>query len=236
MAGMIAPTGETVERSAVEDAPSPKVQQTMIRNSDAPQVDDQAALPRGPIRVVWPVPVTETPTKVTKVSEVVNETAGAVSPERDVRMAGDTANALRPREQITGSLRIVPVAVLLFISLGLPGAGILAWLVIKADTARGEQIARNHFRLRGTNSFACNKKRLVDGFDDQREADWIDHFIANVVRAPATSLRNAARTSVGPVGKSPDAIEAALRDIMLTFRHRAAARYDFSSDALLPGA
>jgi hypothetical protein len=51
------------------------------------------------------------------------------------------------------------LTVFLFLSLGLPGVSILAWLVIKADTARGE--------------------RLVDRLDEQSQVDWIDDFLAN---------------------------------------------------------
>jgi hypothetical protein len=62
-------------------------------------------------------------------------------------------------KELVAAPRVPPLAVFLFLSLGLPGVSILAWLVIKADTARGE--------------------RLVDRLDEQSQADWIDDFLAN---------------------------------------------------------
>ena len=49
----------TLEQSAEENAHSPSIQQAMVRNSDVPEVDRQALGARSPVRVVWPLPVSE---------------------------------------------------------------------------------------------------------------------------------------------------------------------------------
>ena len=87
-----------------------------------------------------------------------NETEKLIRAETEARTTDDTSS-VQLRERIAKSPRVPPLAVFLFLSLGLPGVSILAWLVIKADTARGE--------------------RLVDRLDEQSQADWIDDFLAN---------------------------------------------------------
>jgi D-alanyl-D-alanine carboxypeptidase len=87
-----------------------------------------------------------------------NETERLIRTDAEARTTADTSS-VQPREPIAGLPRVTPLVVFLFLSLGLPGVSILAWLVIKADTARG--------------------KRLADRLDEQSQADWIDDFLAN---------------------------------------------------------
>jgi hypothetical protein len=226
-----AAAGETLERSADKDAPS-LIQQAMVRNSDASEVDDQAVEPRPPIRIVWPVPVPEVPSELAETSAFAkNETVSLVRAEAEARTTDDTST-VQPRERTTESSRATPLVLFLFLSLGLPGASILAWLVIKADTARGEQLVRNHLPLKRTGHLGYNNKRHVDRLDDQRDADWIDDFLANWRQSLTT--QNSEFAPARQVQPSPEAIEAVLRD-KPTLRHRLALGCDFNGYALPPG-
>jgi hypothetical protein len=99
------------------------------------------------------------PPKATETSIFAkNETERLIRAEAEARTTDDISS-VQLRERIAESPRVPPLAVFLFLSLGLPGVSILAWLVIKADTARGE--------------------RLVDRLDEQSQVDWIDDFLAN---------------------------------------------------------
>jgi hypothetical protein len=106
--------------------------------------------------------------------------------------------------------------VLLCLSLGLPGVSILAWLVIKADTARGEKLVRNHLPFEA-DELAYNNKRFVDRLDDQRQADWIDDFLAKWRQS--LTRPNSVFASARKAQPNPEAIEAALREIMPALRH-----------------
>src|SRR5262249_62063770 len=80
-------------------------------------------------------------------------------PERLIRGAAETratgdTSSVPPRERIAETQRVV---VILLRSLGLPGVGIVGWLIIKPDAARGERL----------------------DLDDHSQADWIDDFLAN---------------------------------------------------------
>jgi hypothetical protein len=210
-----ATAGETRERSAGEDTPSPSIQSVMVRNSDAPEVDDRAVEPRPPIRIVWPVPVSEVPPEVPTSPFAKNESVKLIPAEAEPQTTDDTST-VQPHERTTESRHVTPSVVFLILSLGLPGAGILAWLVIKADTARGEQLVRNH--LHG--NLGYNGRRLVDHLDDQRQVDWIDDFLANWRQS--LTARNSVFASARQVQPSPEAIEAALREIVPALRCRLA--------------
>jgi hypothetical protein len=76
---------------------------------------------------------------------------------------------------------------------------------------------RNHLQLKATGHLDYNK-RGVDRLDDQREADRMDEFLANVAQSLKTSSRNAAFASA----KQPptqEAIEAACARLV-ALRHR----------------
>ena len=182
-----ATVGGILERSAKEDAPSPSIQQAMVQNSDAAEVDDQAVEPHPPIRIAWPVPVPEVPPEAAETGIFAkNKTVRLVRAEAEARTTDDTSTVQRERTAV--SPRETPSVVFLFLSLALPGAGILAWLLIRADT----------------------NKRLVDRLDDQRQADWIDDFLANWRQSLTT--RNSVFASTRKVQPSTEEIEAALRE------------------------
>ena len=135
-----APTGETFARTAQDDASSPSIELIKVRNSNELQVGDQAAGPRPPVRVVWPVPVSEVqPAEVSK-ADAKDQSARMVSPEADAAVNAGTESAASPGEGTSGTSRRGKLAVLIFLSFGLPGAGILAWVVMRADNTRGEQL------------------------------------------------------------------------------------------------
>jgi hypothetical protein len=97
-----------------------------------------------------------------------------------------------------------------FLSLGLPAASVLARLVMTADGARREQIAQKHLELNATKNWKYNNKRQPDVLDDQRD-HWIDKLLSDQILSAKTSLRSSANAFVEPVTLGSEAIEAALR-------------------------
>jgi hypothetical protein len=94
--------------------------------------------------------------------------------------------------------------VLIFLSFGLPGAGILAWVVMRADNTRGEQLAGTHLQATGADDRRSENKRRARGLDDRREAARLDDFLALLAEHPTTGVRNAGVASVGPVQPRAD--------------------------------
>ena len=138
----------------------------------------------------------------------------------------------RPRRRRSGGTsRMGQLAVLIFLSFGLPGAGILAWVVMRADNVRGEQLAGTHLHATGADDRRSENKRRARGLDDRREAAWLDDFLAHLAEHPTTGVRNAGVASVGPVQPRADVTEAVLRNILRAFRHKVAAEYDSGSYA-----
>ena len=209
----------TLEQSAGENAHSPSIQQAMVRNSDVPEVDEQALGARSPVRVVWPLPASEIPPEAAGTTVAAkNESVQLVRPEAHVETTGQAESSVQPREGTTESLRVTPSMVFLFLAIGLPWVGVLAWLGITANIARGERLARNHLQLKATGYLDYNK-RGVDRLDDQREADRMDDFLANVAQSLTTRPRNAAFTSAKHVPPNQEAIEAACARLV-ALRHR----------------
>jgi hypothetical protein len=197
----------TLEQSAEENAHSPSIQQALVRNSDAPEVDEQPLGARFPVRVVWPLPVSEIPSVAAGIAVVAkNESEQLVRPEAHVETTGQTESSPQPREGTTESLRVTPSMVFLFLAIGLPWVGVLAWLGITANGARGARLVRNHLQLKAAGHLDYNK-RGVDRVDDQREANRMDDFLANVAQSLKTSSRNAAVGSA--TAPNQEAIEAA---------------------------
>ena len=90
-----APAGETFARTAQDDASSPSIELIRVRNSNELQVGDQAAGPRPPVRVVWPIPVSEVqPAEVSK-ADAKEQSARMVSPEADAAVNAGTESAAR---------------------------------------------------------------------------------------------------------------------------------------------
>jgi hypothetical protein len=131
-------------------APNVKTQPTVIASANAGEILAQSGQ-QAMVRRDLPE-ATETS------SFAKNETERLIRAEEEARATDDTSR-VRPREPIAESPRVTPLVVFFSLSLGLPGLSFLAWLVIKADTARGE--------------------RLVDRLDERNQADWIDDFLAN---------------------------------------------------------
>jgi hypothetical protein len=221
-----APTGETFARTAQDDASSPSIELIKVRNSNELQVGDQAAGPRPPVRVVWPVPVSEVqPAEVSK-ADAKDQSARMVSPEADAAVNAGTESAASPGEGTSGTSRMGQLAVLIFLSFGLPGAGILAWVVMRADNTRGELLAGTHFHATGADDRRSENKRRARGLDARREAARLDDFLAHLAEHPTTGVRNAGVASVGPVQPRADVTEAVLRNILRAFRPKVAAEYD----------
>ena len=93
-----APAGETFARTAQDDASSPSIELIRVRNSNELQVGDQAAGPRPPVRVVWPIPVSEVqPAEVSK-ADAKEQSARMVRPEADAAVNAGTESAARAGE------------------------------------------------------------------------------------------------------------------------------------------
>jgi hypothetical protein len=130
--------------------PNIKKQPTLIASANAGEILEQSAQQA----MVYGAPPEATETSIF----AKNETERLIRAEAEARTTDDISS-VQLRGRIAESPRVPALAVFLFLSLGLPGVSILAWLVIKADTARGE--------------------RLVDRLDEQSQVDWIDDFLAN---------------------------------------------------------
>lgn len=238
-------TGETFTRTTADRGPSPSIEVIRVRNSNespltdqtaAPRpnelpVGDQAAAPRAPVRVVWPAPVPEAqPAPVSK-ADAKEQTALLVLPDADEPASVGAESAPVPDKGTNGASRIGKLAVLIFLSFGLPGAAILAWLVMRADNARGGQFAPSGVRRREADDRRSGNDRRARGRDSRREADWLDDFLAHLDERPTTDVRNAAHPSRGAAQPRADVADVVLRDILLAFRRKAAAGNDARSRA-----
>ena len=163
-------TGETLEGSAREDAHSRSIQQAILRE----------------------VPPAAAETSTFEKSE----TGKLTRAETEARTKDDTS-AVQSRKRTAQSAGVITLEVFLLLSLGLPGVGILAWLVIK-DTALGARLVSIHLPLKRAGDLTSNNERLVSRFDDR--ADWLDDFLANwrqslTARSEFASARKAQRLS-----------------------------------------
>jgi D-alanyl-D-alanine carboxypeptidase len=144
--------------------PNIKTQPTVIASANAGEILEQSS----PQAMVRGAPPEATETSIFAKSQ----TERLIRAEAEARTTDDTSS-VQPRERIAES----PLVVFLFLSLGLPGVSILAWLVITADTARRE--------------------RLVDRLDEQSQADWIDDFLADW-RQSLTRPNSVSASASGP--------------------------------------
>jgi hypothetical protein len=222
-----APADKTFARTAPEDGSSPSIEVIRVRNSNEIPVGDQADAPRAPVRVVWPSPISEVrPAPAVSKVDAKDQSALLVRPEADATVSADVQSAAEPGAEASGASRVGKLAVLIFVSFGLPGAGILAWLVMKADNARGAQFAANHLRRSGADGRRSTNKRHARGANDRREADWLDDFLGRLAERPKTAVPNTAVASVDPVQPRADVADVVLRNILMAFRRKAAAGYD----------
>jgi hypothetical protein len=225
-AGRGAPAGETFARTAPEEGSSPSIEVIRVRNSNELQTGDEVPGPRQPIRVVWPAPGSEVQPAVVSKADAKDQTALLVRPEPDVPASAGTETAASPGEGPSGASRVGKLAVLFFLSFGLPGAGILAWLMMRADTRRGERSAVSHPRTNRAEDRRSKNQRRAHGFEDKREADWLDDFLADLAEQPTPGGRNTGRISTGPAQPRADVADVVLRDILSAFRRKAATGYD----------
>ena len=86
---------ESLERSEGEDTRSSSSQETMVQNSDATQVDDEARVPQRTVRVVWP-PTSEVSANMTVAK---NESVKTASSEADSPTTGDKDGPLQLPER-----------------------------------------------------------------------------------------------------------------------------------------
>ena len=227
------PPPDTFARAAPGSASSPSIEVLRVRNANEPQVGEPTTEPRAPVRVVWPVvPTSETAAPAsessadakTQTALLLPAEADSIASEADPIAKVDTEKAAPPAERTTGSRPIARLAVLLFLLLGLPGAGILAWIVVRADKVRGAQLAGEHLRPRRADGRSYNNKRRVGNLDNRREADWLDSFLARLAEQPTARAWNAGHASAEPIAPRADVTEVVLRDVMIALRSKAAAK------------
>jgi hypothetical protein len=210
-----------------EERSSPSIEVIRVRNSNEVQMGDEVPAPRQPVRVVWPALGSEAqPAPVSK-ADTKDQTALLVGPQPDVVTSPDTEVAASPSEGTSGASRVGKLAVLFFLSFGLPGAGILAWLVMRADSARGEQFAASRPRANRAEDRRSRNQRRARGVENRREADWLDDFLADLAeQQPPAVGRNPGYTSLGRGQPRADVADTVLRDILSAFRRKATAGYD----------
>ena len=222
-----APAGETFGRTVPEERSSPSIEVIRVRNSNELQMGDEVPAPRQPVRVVWPALGSEAQPAAVSKADTKDQTALLVRPEPDVATSPDTEVAASPSEGTSGASRVGKLAVLFFLSFGLPGAGILAWLVMRADNARGEQFAARRPRANRADDRRSRHQRRARGVENRREADWLDDFLADLAeQQPPAVRRNPGYPSVGRGQPRADVADTVLRDILSAFRRKAAAGYD----------
>jgi hypothetical protein len=228
------PPRETFARAAPGSAASPSIEVLRVRNANEPQVSEQATEPRAPVRVVWPVvQAAETPAPAsessadakTQTALLLPAEADSIAAEADPIAKVDTERTARAADKTTASRPIARLAVFLFLLLGLPGAGILAWIVVRADNARGTQLTGDHLRPRRAGGRSYNSQRRADGLGNRREADRLDSFLARLAEQPTARVWNADRASAEPIQPRADVTETVLRDVMIALRNKAAAKH-----------
>jgi hypothetical protein len=230
-----APAGETFARSAPEEGSSPSIEVIRVRASNELQMGDEVPAPRQPVRVVWPALGSEAQPAAVSKAEVKDQTALLVRPEPDVATSAGTENAAGPSEGTSGASRVGKLAVLFFLSFGLPGAGILAWLVMRADNRRGEQFAASRLDANRAEERRSRNQKRERGLKHKREADWLDDFLADLAtQQPTAAGRNAGRIPGRPVQPRADVADVVLRDILSAFRRKAATGYVSGSYAPAP--
>ena len=90
----------TLEQSAEENAHSPLIQQAMVPNTEAPEIDEQALGARFPVRVVWPLPASKIPPEAAGTTVAAkNESVQLVRPEAHVETTGQAESSVQPRER-----------------------------------------------------------------------------------------------------------------------------------------
>ncbi len=117
-----------------------------------------------------------------------SESVKTAGPEADPPTTSDKESPLQQPERMIKPLGTTPLALLFFLSLGLPAASVFAWLVMKADGARGEQIARKHLDLYAAKNLKYSNKHQPDVLDDQRDPDWIDKLLRDQIQSAKTSF------------------------------------------------
>jgi hypothetical protein len=190
---------------------------------DTPTTGDKNGPLQLPERAIEPIPTSGVSTEVAEISALAkSESVKTADPEADPPTTSGQESPLQPPERTIKPLRTTPLAFLVFLALGFPVASVLAWLVMKSDGARGEQIARKHLELNAAKNRKYNNKHQPDVLDDQRD-HWIDKLLSDQILSAKTSLRSSANASVEPVPLGSEAIEAALRQFAL--RRRVAPGY-----------
>lgn len=134
--------------SSPDVGPNIKAQPTLVASANAGEILGQSAQ----------ATVRGAPREATDPSVFAKNETRLIRTDVGARTTDDTGD-LQTRQQIVNSMRVKSSVVFLFLSLGFSGVSILAWLIVKTDTAHG--------------------KRPACRLDEQSRADWIDHFLTN---------------------------------------------------------
>ena len=171
---------------AIEPIPTPEVREAteigaLVKGesiktagpaADPPTTDGK----ENPFQLAESIPPYEVSTDIMEISALAkSERSKTTGPEADPATTGDKESPVQPPEQTIKPLRTMPLALLIFLSFGLPAASVLAWVVMKADGARGEQIVRRYLDLNEAKNVIHNNKRL--------EPDWIEKLLEQIQSA-----------------------------------------------------
>ena len=122
-------------------------------------------------QTIQPAIVREVPPEKADTSTFAkSETNKLTRAEMETRTTDDTST-VESSKRTDQSPAVTALGVSLVLSLGLLGVSLLAWRLIK-DTALGGPLNR-------AGDLSDNNERPVTHFDDRRQADWLDDFLAN---------------------------------------------------------
>ena len=122
-------------------------------------------------QTIQPAIVREVPPEKADTSTFAkSETNKLTRAEMETRTTDDTST-VESSKRTGQSPAVTALGVFLVLSLGLLGVSLLAWRLIK-DTAPGGPLNR-------AGDLSDNNERPVTHFDDRRQADWLDDFLAN---------------------------------------------------------
>jgi D-alanyl-D-alanine carboxypeptidase len=159
------------QRSLDGGTPNIKTQLTVIAGANTGEILERVAREDARSQTIQPAIVREVPPEKADTSTFAkSETNKLTRAEMEARTTDDTST-VESSKRTDQSPAVTALEVFLVLSLGLLGVSLLAWRLIK-DTAPGGPLNR-------AGDLSDNNERPVTHFDDRRQADWLDDFLAN---------------------------------------------------------
>jgi hypothetical protein len=151
--------------------PNIKTQLTVIAGANTGEILERVSREDAGSQTIQQAIVREVPPETADTSTFAkSETNKLTRAEMEARTTDDTST-VESSKRTGQSPAVTALGVSLVLSLGLLGVSLLAWRLIK-DTALGGPLNR-------AGDLSDNNERPVTHFDDRRQADWLDDFLAN---------------------------------------------------------